>query len=134
MEAGRRIDGKGRQVNMLTMLGAALLMQVMTAPPARFPDAPQDSAAVARLGARMGGQRAVRVRIERGWVQLTRPTLSGTGLGYREAWFDRPEQDTVLPNPLPLALVSVAQVRGKRFSLPAVVLGGLTVGVSVLGS
>jgi hypothetical protein len=135
MEAGRRIEEKEEQVNMLAMVGAVLLMQVITASsPARSADPPQDSAAVARLRERMAGQREVRVRIERGWVRLTRPMLGDAALAYREAWFDRLERDTVLPNPLPLRLVSVAQVKGKGLSLPAVALGGLTVGVSVLAS
>lgn len=124
---------------MSAFLGALLLMQaaVTSAPGAGtlYDDAAQDSTVAARLRVRLEGQREMRVRVDPGWVQLTRPSLGDAGLVYHEAWFDRPElSDTLLPNPLPLDLIAVAQVRGKRFSVPAVVLGGLAVGASVLAS
>jgi hypothetical protein len=116
-----------------------LLVQAALAVPAvplHAPRAiPQDSIQLARLRGRMEGQRDVRVRLNRDYVELTRPTLLDSAIAYHEAWFDRLErQDSSVPNPLPLAQVSAVQVRGKAISVPAMVLGGLALGVSVLGS
>lgn len=115
-----------------------LVQAALAAPPVPLP-APQslrqDSIQLTRLRIKMEGQREVRVRVDRDYVELTRPTLLDSGIAYREAWFDRVErQDSTLPNPLPLAQVSVIQVRGRAVSVPAMALGGLALGVSVLGS
>jgi len=96
---------------------------------------PRDSIQLARLRAKMEGQREVRVRLTRDFVELTRPTLLDSAIAYHDAWFDRLErQDSTLPNPLPLAQVSAVQVRGRAVSVPAMMLGGLALGVSVLSS
>jgi len=116
-----------------------LLVQAALAAPAVPPHAPeahpQDSIQLVRLRGRMEGQQEVRVRRHRDFVELTRPRLVDSAIAYHEAWFDRLErQDSTLPNPLPLAQLSAVQVRGKAISVPAMVLGGLALGVSVLGS
>ena len=126
-------------VRMAVLLAAGMLLAhaAIAAPlPCQVAESPpQDSIQVTRLRARMEGQREVRVRVNRDFVELTRPVLLDSAIAYHDAWFDRLErQDSTLPNPLPLARVSVVQVRGSRLSVPAMVLGGLALGVSVLGS
>jgi hypothetical protein len=117
--------------------GMLLVQAALVAAPAPSP-APwtlrQDSVQLARLRARMQDQREVRVRVGRDFVELTRPRLVDSTIAYHDAWFDRLEARDTLPNPLPLGQVSVVQVRGKGVSLPAVVFGGLSIGVSVLAS
>ncbi len=120
----------------LVTAGMLLVQAALPAAPAPSPvplAPPQDSAQLARLRTRIEGQREVRV--ERDYVELTRPTLLDSAIAYHDAWFDRVEaQERALPNPLPFTQLSVVQVRGRAVSVPAIVFGGLSLGVSILAS
>lgn len=109
-----------------------LLLQAVSTAPAAPP--PLDSADIARLRARMAGQQEIRVGVERDVVELTQPVFLDSVIAYRAAWSERRDgRDTALANPLPMAQVSMIQVRGKMLWRP-MLGGGLSLGVSILAS